>query len=390
MIPQPTVADATRWAALDLDELSDERAATRVVHEIAEARRALDAAWLSRPRRRRPAGRCIGGTAAGTSPATSPGSPGSVAARSGGTPTSRISWPMRRSWPTRSPGAASPRPRPRRAGPRRRSPRAGAGRPRARSDGSARGAGRLGGPSGAPGARRRRSHRWGEPRAPPRRDRRRRSDRVRCWRPPSTWSTDEHAIQRRRCDAAASAAGVPAEHEPERRSRRAARTSVARVPTSYLDHADDLPTSSRGPTARCCSVGRDLDGTRGVPHAVARPCSRSGRDHLGRPGVAGWPTNASISPGIPSPRADAEVLDVVTLRTRELCRPATRPRGRWIARDRHCRYRGCTSPPWACDVHHLVRLGQRWPDRVGQPGAPVLAPPCPRAPGRAGAARVDT
>jgi hypothetical protein len=23
-----------------------------------------------------------------------------------------------------------------------------------------------------------------------------------------------------------------------------------------------------------------------------------------------------------------------------------------IARDRHCRYRGCTSPPWACDVHH--------------------------------------
>ena len=23
-----------------------------------------------------------------------------------------------------------------------------------------------------------------------------------------------------------------------------------------------------------------------------------------------------------------------------------------IARDRHCRYRGCTAPPWACDVHH--------------------------------------
>jgi hypothetical protein len=25
-----------------------------------------------------------------------------------------------------------------------------------------------------------------------------------------------------------------------------------------------------------------------------------------------------------------------------------------IARDRHCRFRGCTSPPWACEVHHLT------------------------------------
>jgi hypothetical protein len=25
-----------------------------------------------------------------------------------------------------------------------------------------------------------------------------------------------------------------------------------------------------------------------------------------------------------------------------------------IARDRHCRFRGCTSPPWACEIHHLV------------------------------------
>jgi hypothetical protein len=24
-----------------------------------------------------------------------------------------------------------------------------------------------------------------------------------------------------------------------------------------------------------------------------------------------------------------------------------------IHRDRHCRYEGCTSPPWACDVHHI-------------------------------------
>lgn len=25
-----------------------------------------------------------------------------------------------------------------------------------------------------------------------------------------------------------------------------------------------------------------------------------------------------------------------------------------IARDRHCRYEGCTAPPWACEIHHLV------------------------------------
>jgi hypothetical protein len=25
-----------------------------------------------------------------------------------------------------------------------------------------------------------------------------------------------------------------------------------------------------------------------------------------------------------------------------------------IARDRHCRYRSCTAPPWACEVHHRV------------------------------------
>ena len=25
-----------------------------------------------------------------------------------------------------------------------------------------------------------------------------------------------------------------------------------------------------------------------------------------------------------------------------------------IVRDRHCKYRGCTAPPWACDIHHRV------------------------------------
>lgn len=29
-----------------------------------------------------------------------------------------------------------------------------------------------------------------------------------------------------------------------------------------------------------------------------------------------------------------------------------------IARDRHCRYEGCTAPPWACEIHHRVPWSQ--------------------------------
>ena len=32
-----------------------------------------------------------------------------------------------------------------------------------------------------------------------------------------------------------------------------------------------------------------------------------------------------------------------------------------IARDRHCRYRHCTAPPWACDVHHRQPWAQGGP-----------------------------
>ena len=32
-----------------------------------------------------------------------------------------------------------------------------------------------------------------------------------------------------------------------------------------------------------------------------------------------------------------------------------------IARDRHCRYRGCNSPPWSCDVHHRQPWAQGGP-----------------------------
>jgi hypothetical protein len=35
-----------------------------------------------------------------------------------------------------------------------------------------------------------------------------------------------------------------------------------------------------------------------------------------------------------------------------------------IARDRHCRYRGCTSPPWACEIHHLVPWANGGPTSV--------------------------
>jgi 5-methylcytosine-specific restriction endonuclease McrA len=39
-----------------------------------------------------------------------------------------------------------------------------------------------------------------------------------------------------------------------------------------------------------------------------------------------------------------------------------------IARDRHCRYRGCTSPPWACDVHHLVPWASGGPTALANLG----------------------
>jgi 5-methylcytosine-specific restriction protein A len=47
---------------------------------------------------------------------------------------------------------------------------------------------------------------------------------------------------------------------------------------------------------------------------------------------------------------ESEVLDVGR-RTRVVPAPLRRA---VIARDRHCRWRGCTRPPQWCDVHHIV------------------------------------
>jgi hypothetical protein len=39
-----------------------------------------------------------------------------------------------------------------------------------------------------------------------------------------------------------------------------------------------------------------------------------------------------------------------------------------IARDRHCRYHGCTAPPWACDVHHRQPWAAGGPTSVKNTG----------------------
>ena len=39
-----------------------------------------------------------------------------------------------------------------------------------------------------------------------------------------------------------------------------------------------------------------------------------------------------------------------------------------IARDRHCRYHGCTAPPWACDVHHRQPWASGGPTSVHNTG----------------------
>jgi hypothetical protein len=39
-----------------------------------------------------------------------------------------------------------------------------------------------------------------------------------------------------------------------------------------------------------------------------------------------------------------------------------------IVRDRHCRYRGCTAPPWACDVHHRQPWARGGPAAVHNTG----------------------
>ena len=39
-----------------------------------------------------------------------------------------------------------------------------------------------------------------------------------------------------------------------------------------------------------------------------------------------------------------------------------------IARDRHCKYESCTSPPWACDIHHLRPWAAGGPTALGNLG----------------------
>jgi hypothetical protein len=80
------------------------------------------------------------------------------------------------------------------------------------------------------------------------------------------------------------------------------------------------------------------------------------------PGFATLGSGASISgPEAAHLAADAVVTRVVTSGRSQVLDVGRSVRSvppaiakAVIARDRHCRFRGCTSPPWACEVHHLV------------------------------------
>ena len=58
--------------------------------------------------------------------------------------------------------------------------------------------------------------------------------------------------------------------------------------------------------------------------------------------------------------------------------PTKAQRREVLRRDRHCRFPGCTNVTFA-DVHHVVPVGTRWPDRPGQSGAPMPSSPSPGA-----------
>ena len=135
----------------------------------------------------------------------------------------------------------------------------------------------------------------------------------------------------------ADAAGLPAEM-PYCERRAHALVGLARY---YLQHQADVPT-----------------GRLGRPHIVVLV-------DLGtleaRTGGSATMASGAIITGDQARRLaeDANVSRVVTKGASEPLDVGRATRSippaiakAVIARDRHCRYRGCTAPPWACDVHH--------------------------------------
>jgi hypothetical protein len=154
-------------------------------------------------------------------------------------------------------------------------------------------------------------------------------------------------------DAAASALGLPTGTTyAERRAH-----ALVAVCRHYLDHADALPTSRVGRPHVLLLVDLEVLEARAGGVAVLGSGAVISGDQARQ-----LAADASITRIVTKGRS--EVLDVG--RSTRTVPPAIAKAV--IARDRHCRYRGCTSPPWACEVHHLVPWASGGPTALANLG----------------------
>ncbi len=110
-----------------------------------------------------------------------------------------------------------------------------------------------------------------------------------------------------------------------------------------------------------------------LEHAAEVPTGRLGRPHIvvlvdleileARTGGSALLASGAVITGDQARRlaADANITRVITqgasqpLDVGRSTRTVPPPLAKAvIARDRHCKYSGCSAPPWACDIHHRV------------------------------------
>jgi hypothetical protein len=125
---------------------------------------------------------------------------------------------------------------------------------------------------------------------------------------------------------------------PQRRAK-----ALAAIARFYLEHQTDVPSGRLGRPHIVVLVPLEtLEARTGGSALLASGAVITG-DQARR-----LAEDANISRVITSGRS--EPLDVG--RSTRSVPPAIAKAV--IVRDRHCKYRGCTAPPWACDIHHRV------------------------------------
>ena len=137
-------------------------------------------------------------------------------------------------------------------------------------------------------------------------------------------------------DAAADKLGLRELPWAERRAR-----GLVAVCRHFLDHAD-VPTRRQGRPTVVVTIG--LDALAARTGGSARLDSGA---HLRGDAARRLACDAGVVRLLTDP--DSMPLDVGRL-TRSVSPAQARA---VIHRDQHCRYEGCHSPPWACEVHHL-------------------------------------